>query len=412
MKPIPHYLKKFLVLILAVGSMASSGCSTYMGYHTKVVERQVSQTIPITKLGDRIELTIIQNPAPNKYSLEIRTTRSEQKNWNVSIESQETKIKSYRKYHLGLALSELVVTPILFVTGPLVIMMSGFESNPKLSNEMLEAGLIPYDIFARLFGAYKMSPWAKYYNDHPPGYFCRLSQCFLIGGLNPFQVVYMGKEANQYKNIPLGSATVRTEPRSSIDKLPLAQCKVKAIPEPFGDAPILEITDDKGHAILDLTPWEFNILKQQGQYFTINLTASKESLTGKRSIRYNADNLIGPDLIKRWFDKLPLEQAIKGSGLTMDEANKALVSYKNRVIPELLQQAHVKDLQNYVDTLEQEILKLSKQVALETSSAQRLAEKGLSGVEIHRKNAIDINLRIQILKPILAATKHQLSIRQ
>ncbi len=392
--------------------MGTSGCSTYMGHHTKVVERQVAQTIPMTKLGDNIELTIIQNPTPNKYFLEISTTRSEQKHWTVSIESQKTKIKSYRKYHLGPALSELVVTPILFVMGPLVIMMSGFESNPKLADEMIEVGLMPYDIFARLFGAYKMSPWSKHYDDNPPGYFCRLSQCFLIGGMNPFQVAYMGKEANQYKNIPLGSATVRTEPRSSIDKLPLAQCQIRATPDPFSNTPILGTTDARGYAVLDLTPWEFNILKHQGKYFTITLTASKESLTGKKSIRYNADYLIGPDLIKRWFDKLPLEQAIKGGGLTMTEANKELVSYKNRVIPELLQQAHAEDLYNYVDALEQEILELSKQVALETSSAQRLAEKGATGVETHRKNAIELNLRIQILKPILAATKQQLSIHQ
>jgi hypothetical protein len=91
--------------------------------------------------------------------------------------------------------------------------------------------------------------------------------------------------------------------------------------------------------------------------------------------------------------------------------NSLLVSWKNSELTGLLRDASTGDLRDYVDRIEQMILRASEAAEKEKDEAQQLTMKGAPGAELHAQLSRTYHSRIEVLKPILAAIKTELANR-
>lgn len=93
------------------------------------------------------------------------------------------------------------------------------------------------------------------------------------------------------------------------------------------------------------------------------------------------------------------------------QRNRALVSFKALELPAVLRQKSSSDLTALAVRVEQTILDLNHEAALENDRAQRAAETNPRTVEEHRELAIAYKERIELLKPIGTAIKEEIANR-
>lgn len=99
-------------------------------------------------------------------------------------------------------------------------------------------------------------------------------------------------------------------------------------------------------------------------------------------------------------------------GLSADDLNSLLLSWKNRELGALLQEARTRELRDHVDRIEHMILKANEATEEEKDKAQQLIMKGAAGADRHAQTARKYRSRIEILKPILAAIKEEIGNRE
>ena len=96
---------------------------------------------------------------------------------------------------------------------------------------------------------------------------------------------------------------------------------------------------------------------------------------------------------------------------TVTEITKFLISWKNRHLDGLLQKAKTEEMRDYADQIEHTILEAADSSEKEKDEAQRLAAGGAGGENEHTELARAYRLRIEVLKPILAAIKEEIANR-
>jgi hypothetical protein len=77
----------------------------------------------------------------------------------------------------------------------------------------------------------------------------------------------------------------------------------------------------------------------------------------------------------------------------------------------LLQHGKTEELRNYVDEIEHTILEATDASEKEKDEAQRLLASGIADENQHTDLARAYRLRIEVLKPILAALKEEIANR-
>ncbi len=94
------------------------------------------------------------------------------------------------------------------------------------------------------------------------------------------------------------------------------------------------------------------------------------------------------------------------------DLNDLLVTWKNRDLLGLLREGRTADLQDLVARIEQLVLRADEAAEREKDEAQKLVAAGKPGSELHAEAARVFRARIEILKPILAAVKQEVTNRQ
>jgi len=93
--------------------------------------------------------------------------------------------------------------------------------------------------------------------------------------------------------------------------------------------------------------------------------------------------------------------------LPVSETTELLLTWKNRHLASLLQNAKTAELRDYVDEIEHTVLQATDASEKEKDEAQRLIAAGANDEHEHTDLARAYRLRIEVLKPILAAIKEE-----
>jgi hypothetical protein len=108
---------------------------------------------------------------------------------------------------------------------------------------------------------------------------------------------------------------------------------------------------------------------------------------------------------KELFKLQPDEQ------FSVSQATEFLITWKNRHLANVLRNSPTAELRNYVDQIEHTILQATDASEKEKDEAQRLIAGGANGAPGHTDLARAYALRIEVLKPILAAIKEEIANR-
>jgi hypothetical protein len=98
-------------------------------------------------------------------------------------------------------------------------------------------------------------------------------------------------------------------------------------------------------------------------------------------------------------------------GATVSEATEALITWKDRHLDALLRSAKTEELQSDADQIEHTIFEATDASGREKDEAQRIIEGGSGDPSPHSDLARAYSLRIEVLKPILAAIKDEIANR-
>jgi hypothetical protein len=98
--------------------------------------------------------------------------------------------------------------------------------------------------------------------------------------------------------------------------------------------------------------------------------------------------------------------------LPPEDLNSFLISWKNRKLDELLRTASTGELRDYVDSVEHMVLEANELAESARDAAQQAIIDGAAGADEHTEMARTYQSRIEILKPILAAVKQEITNRQ
>jgi hypothetical protein len=103
---------------------------------------------------------------------------------------------------------------------------------------------------------------------------------------------------------------------------------------------------------------------------------------------------------------------LRPSGLlSVTEVTELLITWKTHHLDGLLQHGKTEELRNYVDEIEHTILEATDASEKEKDEAQRLLASGIADENQHTDLARAYRLRIEVLKPILAALKEEIANR-
>jgi hypothetical protein len=98
--------------------------------------------------------------------------------------------------------------------------------------------------------------------------------------------------------------------------------------------------------------------------------------------------------------------------LPVADLTQYLLTWKNRELEPLARQSKAEALRDYVDLIENTILKANEESEKQKDLAQHIVESDEPGdVNAHRQISRDYQTRIEVLKPILAAIKQELANR-
>jgi hypothetical protein len=93
------------------------------------------------------------------------------------------------------------------------------------------------------------------------------------------------------------------------------------------------------------------------------------------------------------------------------KANDDWVTWKNRELEGFLRTKKTQQLRDFADQIEHDTLKMTEAAEEEKDTAQRLVAAGAAGDTLHTELARAYRARIEILKPILAAVKEEITNR-
>jgi hypothetical protein len=97
--------------------------------------------------------------------------------------------------------------------------------------------------------------------------------------------------------------------------------------------------------------------------------------------------------------------------VSVSDMNGLLLTWKNEHLADLLSKAKTEDLLAYADEIEHTMLEATDAAAKEKDIAETLVQKGTGGEGEHTDLSRAFSLRIDVLKPILAAIKDEISNR-
>jgi hypothetical protein len=97
--------------------------------------------------------------------------------------------------------------------------------------------------------------------------------------------------------------------------------------------------------------------------------------------------------------------------LTVSQVNDSIITWKNQHLDDLVQKSSAEDLRECADLIEHTIIQATAASEREKDEAQRLVAGGASGGDERTELAVAYRLRIEVLKPILAAIKEEIANR-
>ncbi len=97
--------------------------------------------------------------------------------------------------------------------------------------------------------------------------------------------------------------------------------------------------------------------------------------------------------------------------LPVTQVTELLITWKNRHLDNVLKNATTAELRDYVDQIEHTIFKATDASEREKDAAQQLVAAGTEGGDAHTNLSRAYRLRIEVLKPMLAAIKEEIANR-
>jgi hypothetical protein len=131
----------------------------------------------------------------------------------------------------------------------------------------------------------------------------------------------------------------------------------------------------------------------------------KRTLTAEETKRALAQ-FTGQDADAREIFKLQ-----PSSQFSVTQATELLITWKNEHLNALLQRTKTEELRSYVNQIEHTILQATDASEKEKDEAQQLLAGGATNETKHTELARAYRLRIEVLKPILAAIKEEVANR-